>query len=198
MTKFAIALAAVVIAAMPLRAPPADAGVRIGFGFPLGHFTARPSHRHSYYRSRRGHAAGNYDRRRHAAAASRARHARAARIRQFQMAQRERAIARANARSAVKSEAPRDSVVKVKSKDENPAPFETTAEPRPLAPAPLAAPLATEVEPALEQSKATVDKQDPPVTDAPANASGTAPEAATGDCRKFVPAVGLTITVPCN
>lgn len=208
MTRLLIALVAAAMAATAFTAPPASAGVRIGFGFPIGMMMAKPSHGPSYNRGyRRSQAAGSAYKRKKAYAASRA-----SQRAKIAGAQRARAVARANARAeklaAARAAAARNNAGKGEDKTEAKADTATTSttstttgisEPKPLAPAPVTppgGPVATTVEPAMVQTTATMSVPDKP---AETTAKTSEPEPAKkADCKKFVPSVGLTITVPCN
>ncbi len=214
MRKSWIVFAAVLIAAAAYTAPPASAGIRIGFGFPLGAFTAHPSHGPSYNRGhRRSHEASDHYRKKRAVASARAaERARIARMREVQQARQARAAAAARENAASAKAAAAKTREKTRETDSDKT-NETAAasEPAPLAPAPIAvpgaAPVATAVEPGMVQTTATIGAP-APVT-APVESSvvkATAAPASTpsgskskkADCRKFVPAVGLTISAPCE
>ncbi len=202
MMRTLIALVAAIIVATTVEVPRASAGVRIGFGFPIGAMMATPSHKHSYNRGHhRSRAASSVYKKKKSIAASRAHRARIAE------AQRQRAIARANARAAAKiaaakaaakaSAATTDDPVEEKTEDAATTTTTTTYEPTPLAPAPITppgGPVATTVEPAMVQTTATMSVPDKP---AATEKSEPAPSK-KADCKKFVASVGLTITVPCN
>lgn len=226
MKRLWIAFAAVLIAASAYTAQPASAGVRIGFGFPLGSFTARPSHGPSYNRGhRRSREAGSHYRKKRAVAAGRAsQRSKVARMREMREAQRSRAAAaRTNAASKTAARTrEKNRETNKDDKDDNDETV-TTSEPTPLAPAPIAvpgaAPVATAVEPGLVQTTGTlgapapVKVQDtgavatavePGMVKTTASTDASEPAASPGskskkaDCKKFVPAVGLTISVPCE
>lgn len=197
-----LTLAAVLCAIAVQKREASAGGIRLGFGFPLGVFTATPNDS-SYNRGhRRSRAAGSVYRSRKAAARRRAREqARFARIREAQEARQARAAARAEAgrKAETSADAPHKEAAKEKEdgrqKVENVE--NTTPEPPPLPPQPVTlpgGPVATSVEPSLVPSAGASEASPAP----PAPAQTAPAHQKKGDCKKFVPAVGLTITVPCS
>jgi len=162
MNKTLIAFATAVIAAMTMFTSAAEAGMklRIGFGFPIGAFTAHGGGGYGHHRRYRRH---KYVKRR-------------VKHKKVYHAKKK---AESNAEVAKTEEAPKATPVVEKVESENssittaalPAPEETPVEEI----APQETSEAVEAKPATEQE-----------------------ETAKLDCKKFFPAVGMTLSVPCE
>lgn len=183
MKRTLIALAAVLLAGLTFETPAVEAGgVRLGFGGPLPSFTARPSGRHAYSKGHsRAYQAARICKNKKKTSSAVARASRpsprvkVARAQTIKQKLREKAVA---------------STVKTKAREPEEAPteeVETTV---------------TETDPVT----APEDEAAAPVETTAATATGATDESAAEvppvpakkpDCKKFVPSVGLTITVPC-
>jgi hypothetical protein len=216
MNKFllsVLAAASAVAAAGSALAPTAAEahGIRLGFGVPLGSFVARPYAPDSYHQR-------SYNRRKvkqhNSYAAARAereaRTAESARIRAARRAEKVRAaqLARAEARAqAAKAQAElaklnrakqelddkKQTTAAVETGSTTPATIETPAV------APVAAP-AAQAEPAPEVKSAAVAAANTQQAE-PQNSNDTPDrkddEPTNKECKKFIPAVGVTISVGC-
>lgn len=201
-----LAAATAVVAAGTSFAPTAAeaGGIRLGFGVPLGAFVAHSIAEDSYRRERA------YERRQHKSykAARAEREARAqesARVRAARRADKVRAaeLARAEARAdAAKAEARRELAKLNKAKETSVQ--ETASIEKPVA-APVAAPV-TETIAAVnptEEVKAVEETTVATTTDSDTTKVEEAkeePKAKTSsnkECKKFIPAVGVTISVGC-
>ncbi|MGD9785085.1 MAG: hypothetical protein AB7E80_08295 [Hyphomicrobiaceae bacterium] len=200
------AVAALVLAGTSM-APVAEAGggVRLGFGFPLGSFTATPAGRHAGQQRRHDDYAARKQAARAAAAAEARREAAAARRAKILAAKaeaRREALAEAAARRAKAARIAAARAEEAKKAEQTP---ELTVAPD-TAPLPERAEAQPEVDVVVGQPKVVL-------SDAPAQSTGEEKKedkvASTGDlvqpvdaekrdCRKFVPSAGLTITVPCQ
>lgn len=208
-----LAAASTVVAAGTALAPtPAEAGmgVRLGFGVPLGSFVARPHapdsyHQRSYSRRKvkqhKSYSAARAERQARAAESARVRAARrAAKVRAQQLA---RAEARAEAAKAearaelAKLNKAKAELEKQKEKTEQTASVETgsttpAAAPEATAPVAETKPATAEVQQAaVATSDDSTDEPAPQRNEDPANDDGEQ------DCKKFIPAVGVTISVGC-
>jgi hypothetical protein len=225
-TRTILALAATLTTAATTFTPSAEAGVRLGFGGPLGSFVARPSSPGAYqsgYASPRSYGNPYCDRTKAAMAARREREEAALRRRKILEAAAERreklaAIAAAKreklaeAAAAAKREklaeaaAERREKLAARQAEAKAAKVETTA---PVAPVLVAKATAgtPDVEPKSAEATAILDEVAPAPpkaktgkkrADAPAETVSTEPAAKGLDCKMFVPSAGVTVSVPCK
>lgn len=186
-----IALATAVMTAMAF-APVAEAGggVRLGFGGPLGTFTAKPSHggaSKAAYGSRKAHAARKHAKRKQKHTPS---VREAARKSKAPAARPERATAET---APVVLPLPKKAPTKIaKAHTEEAAPLTGSS-----ALIQAAIPEASEdADIANDEEVVEETTEDKPVQEAETETAETVDTAAT--CSKFIPAVGMTVTVGCD
>lgn len=202
----AVAATAALISGTASFAPAAEAhGIRLGFGVPLGAFIARPyaPDSHRSYSSRRHQQHKSYG----AARAEReARAAESARVRAARRAERARQAAAAKAaaadRAAEKDNARRELAKLNNAQTTKIETASTTPEAAPAKPAETTVsavdPATTDTteavtEPAKAEEPATQTAQRDPEPDS----KDEDKPATRKDCKKFIPAVGVTISVGC-
>jgi hypothetical protein len=226
-TRPILALAAALTAAVTTFAPAADAGVRLGFGGPLGSFVARPSGGGGYqpaYGSSRSYGSPYCDRTKAAMAARREREEAALRRRKILEAAAERreklaavaaakreklAEAAAAAKREKLAEAAADRREKLAARR-----TEASTEKAEMA-TPVSAVLVAkatagtpDIEPKPAEATAILEDAAPAAPpkaktgkkrpDAPAETASTEPAAKGLDCKMFVPSAGITVSVPCK
>lgn len=166
--KKLIALASAVLATTVLAsAAEAGGGVRLGFGFPLGSFTATPSHG--------GGGSGGYSK----AAKRKAPIAHAAR-------KPDKPAPRVAKAKAETPEAPKAVVEKTETTTEEAAPVTGSS-------ALIQGSIPAEAPPADVKAEA-----EPATTEPAATASTEQAPDEQGNCKKFVPAIGTTVSVGCE
>ena len=214
MNKLIIAAAATLIVSTTQLTAPAQAGggVRLGFGFPLGSFTARPTSQH-YHGPSHGHRAHKAPK---VYAAPKHVEKKVVVAKPKKWEQAEEAPRAAKVKKVTKSARVASRKVETVEKTEDPGQGDTvtaaltaaavTAETTPapvkeiatveLPPAKVEAPApAVEVEQPAPAPVPVVEKVEAPVEAAPAPKK-TAKKGF--DCRKFIPSVGVTISVKCS
>lgn len=193
-----IAAAATLIAGNLVASAPAEAnGVRLGFGFPLGSFVARPSGNgggsSSYSQRAPSYAYHQQRREARAAAVAQARREAAAEARREKLAA-DRAEARRLARIEERRNEKNEPVAAA------PAVVETASLAPEAAPVPVR-PEGAQSEVGIGEPKIVLGDEgakDVEITPVKAAVStAEAPSKRPLDCRKFIPSAGLTISVPC-
>ncbi len=217
-----IAAAATLIAGNLVASAPAEAnGVRLGFGFPLGSFVARPSGNgggsSSYSQRAPSYAYHQQRREARAAAVAQARREAAAEAKRAAIAQAKRdaaadakreaaAEARREKLAADRAEARRLARIEERRNEKNepvaaaPAVVETASLAPEAAPVPVR-PEGAQAEVGIGEPKIVLGDEgakDVEITPVKAAVStAEAPSKRPLDCRKFIPSAGLTISVPC-
>ncbi len=217
-----IAAAATLIAGNLVASAPAEAnGVRLGFGFPLGSFVARPSGNgggsSSYSQRAPSYAYHQQRREARAAAVAQARREAAAEAKRAAIAQAKRdaaadakreaaAEARREKLAADRAEARRLARIEERRNEKNepvaaaPAVVETASLAPEAAPVPVR-PEGAQSEVGIGEPKIVLGDEgakDVEITPVKAAVStAEAPSKRPLDCRKFIPSAGLTISVPC-
>jgi hypothetical protein len=226
-TRTMLALAAALTTAATTFAPAAEAGmgIRLGFGFPLGGFVARPSGgaHHPAYSSPRGYGNPSYDRMK-AIEARREREEAALRRRKMLEAAAERRQKLAEAAAAKREKLAEEAAAAKREKlaeaaaerREKLAARQAEAKEKPEkveAAAPVASVLVAKAtagtpDGAPNPAETTVNLED--VAEAPAKTksakkkpdapvvTSTEPAAKALDCKMFVPSAGVTVSVPCK
>lgn len=196
----AIAAAATLVAGATSFSPAAEAhGIRLGFGVPLGSFVARPYAPDSYHQ--RSHSRRSAKQHKSYAAARAEREARAAESARVKAARRaERARQLAAAKAAERAEASRELAkvnkpltdTGIETSSVTPATAETpTTDVAAVTPAVSPAEEVKAVEPVTTTAEATKPE---PQAEEPVKEQSASKKR---DCKKFIPAVGVTISVGC-
>jgi hypothetical protein len=227
-TRTILALAATLTTAATTFTPSAEAGVRLGFGGPLGSFVARPSGQGAYqsgYASPRSYGNPYCDRTKAAMAARREREEAALRRRKILEAAAERreklatiAAAKREKLAEAAAAAKREKLAEAAAERREKLAAARQAEAKAAKVVETAAPVAPvlvakatagtpDIEPKSAEATAILDDVAPAPpkaktgkkrADAPAETASTEPAARGLDCKMFVPSAGVTVSVPCK